>query len=121
MDYSSEIINNLCNLFTPQNLVQMSLAHKILVAVKGNKVLGTVRLKENAIFTVFVDPDYHHQGIGVKLMESIEKIAKERGYTEVGLGSSITAVRFYEKLGYIYTGDTHKDEYGLTFIMKKPL
>ncbi len=120
-DYSQKVINNLCNLFSPQNLIQMAISHNILVAVKDDTVFGTVRLKQNAIFTMFVDPDYHHQGIGAKLMEAVESLAKSKGYDEVKLAASLTAIKFYEKLEYTNTQETYEDEYGLTYIMKKNL
>ena len=120
-DYSEAVIKNLCESFSSQNLIEMSKKHDILVAIEDNQVVGTVRLKENAIYTVFVDPNYHHQGIGTELMQAIENLVKKRQFKEVKLGASITAIEFYKKLGYLNTGETYDDEYGLTYIMKKRL
>jgi len=120
-DYSEAVIRNLCELFSSQNLIEMSKKHDILVAIEDNQVVGTVRLKENAIYTVFVDPNYHHQGIGTELMQAIENLVKKRQFKEVKLGASITAIEFYKKLGYLDTRETYDDEYGLTYIMKKRL
>lgn len=60
-------------------------------------------------------PEYHNQGIGTKLMETLENHFKTQYITGVHLGTSernTKAVSFYSKLGYsvIYEGPS---EYGM--------
>ena len=93
-DYSEQVIQNLCNLFTPQKLIEKSILHNILVAIKNDKVL---------------------------LMEAVESLARSKGFNNVKLAASLTAIQFYDKLGYTNTQETKEDEYGLTYIMKKNL
>ncbi|MHA1293849.1 MAG: GNAT family N-acetyltransferase [Promethearchaeota archaeon] len=120
-DYSEKVINNLYNFFRPQTLIDFSKKQNIFVALCNDKIIGIVRLDKNVIYTVFVDPDYHSQGIGSKLVKTVEDLAKKRKYLNVKLGASITAVKFYEKLGYKKTQDMYEDDMGLTYIMIKEL
>ena len=74
----------------------------ILVAVEGEIVVGTVRLdfQKQKIFGMFVDPSFQGKGVGKKLLVAIEKRARQNGFKQVGLSSTIPAVRFYEKNGF---------------------
>ena len=48
-------------------------------------------------------PEYQHCGIGKMLMERVERLAKERDVSAIGLSSGfqrIGAHKFYEHLGY---------------------
>ena len=91
------------------------------IALIGKKIVGTISLEENTIYTLFVNPDYHNKGIGRKLMNFIEKVALEKGHKTVELPSSITAHKFYKKLGYKDVKKIKPEGYGHMFIMKKKL
>ncbi len=54
-------------------------------------------------------PQYRKMGIGTKLIQACEQIAKERAYTEIGIGVGMTqdygnAQRLYVHLGYVPDG-----------------
>jgi len=49
---------------------------------------------------MFVNPKHHKKGIGRKLIENIEEIAKSKGRRKLKVGSTIFAEKFYQKLGY---------------------
>ena len=120
-DYPLDVIKNLYEFFSTEHLMEMAIRDEILLAVDNGKIRGTIRLKKNAIHTVFVDPDFHNQGIGSKLMNAAEQLAKENNYSQVGLSSAINAIGFYEKLGYILTKEMYEDELGITYLMVKEL
>jgi len=53
-----------------------------------------------------VDPDYQGRGVGAKILAVAEELAVERGFRRIILHARETATRFYEKAGYVATGET---------------
>lgn len=51
-------------------------------------------------YTNFVRIDRHQQGLGKILMQHIEDIARQQGKNRLNLRASVSAVVFYQKLGY---------------------
>jgi GNAT superfamily N-acetyltransferase len=57
-------------------------------------------------------------GIGTKMIDAAEGVARSKGKTTVGIGVGVTAdyaiaQRLYPKLGYVYDGTgIHEDEWG---------
>lgn len=119
--YPVSVIKFMVNEFTPRFLVELSKEREFFVAIEKSKILGTITLIKDYIGTVFVNPDYHGKGIGTKLMEAIENLAKERKIEELRLNSSINAVDFYEKLCYKKGEQSQSEEYGVTYEMRKAL
>jgi predicted GNAT family N-acyltransferase len=72
---------------------------------------GTARIllpDENTakIGRVAVLPAWRHQGLGRRLMEAAETFIREQtSASSIRLGSQISALPFYEKLGYVPFGD----------------
>jgi ribosomal protein S18 acetylase RimI-like enzyme len=54
---------------------------------------------------VAVDAAVQGQSIGRRMVEFAEQTAQEAGFTEILLHARLTAVPFYEKLGYVKEGD----------------
>jgi predicted GNAT family N-acyltransferase len=54
---------------------------------------------------------YRGKGYGIKIIQELEKKAKERGATSTVLGAQCQAKEFYLKLGYEEFGDIYFDEY----------
>ena len=57
---------------------------------------------------VYVDSQFHGQGIGKLLMDELEKIAKKEGFEHIWLGvweENLKAQKVYEKLGYERLGE----------------
>lgn len=57
------------------------------------------------IKAVTVLEEFRGTGLGNKLMEFIENLAREKGYTKSFLQSRVTAVGFYERFGYKTIGE----------------
>lgn len=53
---------------------------------------------------VAVSPEFQRRGIGTRLLAHAEHFAKERGYHTVLAHARESAVRFYEKRGYVVSG-----------------
>src|SRR5712691_10846311 len=78
---------------------------KILKASHGNRIIGSVRAIERngtcSIGRLMVHPQHQRQGIGVRLMQTIESMFPEAAKFELFTGSKSEGnIRLYEKLGY---------------------
>ena len=50
---------------------------------------------------LFVSPHWTRRGVGRSLLRHMEEQAKGSGSTSIGVKSSLNAVVFYEKMGYV--------------------
>ena len=81
-----------------------------LVAVCNNQVIGSARLRElssglGSIAYVALLPEFRHQGIGTKLMETLIEKAKVNTLKGLRLMTRMNALSFYSRLGFIADGD----------------
>ena len=51
-------------------------------------------------------PEYRGKDLGLRVIEEAEKWISELGYKEIMIDSRVTAVGFYEKVGYKHVDDT---------------
>lgn len=88
---------------------------EMLVAKEDDKVLGYVTFRKRNetatwISCLFVDPDCQKMGIGRKLMEAVEKFARDNNCQLVALethSNATWAINFYQKLGYELVNDKY--------------
>ncbi len=75
---------------------------EVFATVYKGRVIGTGRLtKKNEIRMIYVDPKFHKQGFGTKMIVHLQKIAKKRGIKKMHLSSLDKAIGFYLKNGFI--------------------
>ncbi|HEY3318348.1 MAG TPA: GNAT family N-acetyltransferase [Coriobacteriia bacterium] len=80
-----------------------------LVATVGDDVIGYARLiaepegRTGQIRQVAVSPAWERRGVGSALIEAALVKAVELGMTDVWLNARLTAVPFYQKLGFRVT------------------
>jgi len=90
------------------------------VALAKNKIVGVVRGDEDRLRNLFVDTRFFKKGIARKLYEKYEKKARQLGYTQIKLYSSIDAVGFYQKVGFKKTrGPSKKGTLQVQHMKKK--
>lgn len=118
-DYPKKAIISLCDFFTPDLIIKNMGDRTIYVAVEDDKVIGTASLKGDTVFTVFVNPDYHGRGIGSKLMDKVEKLAKDKKYKILKVPSGLSSVDFYKHRGYKEVKRVHSVDHGDTIEMEK--
>ncbi|WP_432219502.1 GNAT family N-acetyltransferase [Pseudomonas kribbensis] len=119
-DYSSEIIDQVTQSFSPQAILRFLSERQVLVAIVDSHLIATASLDQDVVRSVFVDPGYQGKGIGRHLMERIQSIAVNAGLNRLRVPSSITAEGFYASLGFIKIQDEfHGAE--RTIIMAKTL
>lgn len=119
-DYSEDVIARVAQSFSPAAVRKLLESRMVLVATKGEDVVGTASLDGAVVRTVFVSPAVQGLGVGTRLMAEIERIAHIKGVTLLTVPSSVTAQEFYTKLGFKAVGDSyHGDE--RTIIMERSL
>ena len=50
---------------------------------------------------IFVHPDFARQGLGSLILASVENAAREAGFTQFEMGSTLTGVPLYQLKGYV--------------------
>jgi len=101
-DYTLEQIEAWAGGRTPEQYISRIQRDPTFVAEFNNKIVGFVRfyMPTGELASIFVDPHYARMGIGSALMNRAVAEAKERGLTSFWLDASITAVPFYQHLGF---------------------
>ena len=107
--YSPDIIEKIVRLYEKPN----SLFGIIFVAEYESQLVGVAAaqfyLGRGNINAVFTHPEFTYNGIGRRLVQSLEKSAIENDIKVMTVLSSLTAVNFYQTLGYDYKGETTVD------------
>ena len=119
-DYPKTVINFMTKKFSPEEIEKLSQRRSIYVASENRRIVGTVSVDKNAVFSLFVDTTKSRNGIGTRLMKKAESIVK-RNYRTIKVPSSITAYEFYRKLGYTKSREKYDKGYGKVIIMYKRL
>jgi GNAT superfamily N-acetyltransferase len=120
-DYDLKVIGALVDNFSHAGLRSLAARRRMFVYERGGRICGVVGLEGEAVCNLFVAPDEQGRGIGQELLEHVESMAREQGLTWLTLDSSLTAVGFYERLGYRKTGEQSSGRFGDTVRMDKRL
>ncbi len=103
-DYTKEGIRNFFRFITDENLYQAFLRgeYKMLLAFDGERIIGAASLRNiHMVSLLFVDEEYHRQGVGRKLLDSLAAyLQTELGERYMNLNASPYAVKFYQKCGF---------------------
>jgi tRNA (cmo5U34)-methyltransferase len=86
----------------------------------NDRIIGMIATKPPShISLLFVDKQYHRQGIARALYQKIiEYYSKDGGCTEITVYSSLYAVEAYKRLGFVAT-DTEQQKNGIRFVPMK--
>ncbi len=89
---------------------------EIYVAKVGEKIVGMICVRDKShIALLFVDKDYHHQGIAKNLVEHIKVLNKNKVLT---VNSSPYAIKFYQKIGFVAESEMQEID-GIKFVPMK--
>ncbi|MCR4890573.1 MAG: GNAT family N-acetyltransferase [Lachnospiraceae bacterium] len=117
-EYSLDGVQNFYHFITDDLLYMMYKqgVYRVFAAFEGRKLIGMISIRDgNHISLLFVDEDYHHQGIGRALMRYLcDLLVAEGRETFVTVHSSPYAVDFYHKMGFRDT-DGEKKQAGIIF------
>jgi predicted GNAT family N-acyltransferase len=85
-----------------------------LVAVSGDRVVGTLRLlpagELSRLGRMVVDPELRGSGIGGRLLDLADDVAREMGHERIALHAQVPARRVYERAGYRQRGDVFVEQ-----------
>jgi GNAT superfamily N-acetyltransferase len=119
-DYSEAVIARVEQSFSPIAVLDLLERRTVFVAAAGDDVIGTASLDDRIVRTVFIRPEWQSQGVGRALMAHIERVAIDRGVSVLSVPSSVTAERFYAKLGFGVVRDSYHGE-ERTIVMERRL
>jgi predicted GNAT family N-acyltransferase len=96
-----------------------------LVAVNDGRVVGTLRLlaagEVSRLGRMVVSPELRGSGIGGRLLDLADEVAREMGHRRIALHAQVPARRVYERAGYRRQGDVFVEQ-GIEHVaMEKPL
>lgn len=125
-DHSAEFIEESINNHSPSLVALRAEESHFYVVLDGRKIIGCGGITgywgsetESYIVSVFVLPEYQGRGIGRKIIETLEADEFFLRAWRTEIGSSLTAVDFYRKMGYEYkNGVTSLDKYGVIRLEK---
>jgi GNAT superfamily N-acetyltransferase len=76
----------------------------IFIGIEKNKIIATISLIDENVYGLYVKPRLMKRGIGTKMMEFIEKYARQKGIRKLFLSSTPVALKFYQGLKYKQKG-----------------
>ena len=119
-DYPEELIEGYCAYFTLDKIKSQANSAHMYVAIADDKVVGTGSIApywgsgtESILLTIYVLPERIGQGIGTAIINALEQDEYFLRANRIEIPSSITAVKFYQKLGYSPKNGIEPDEEGL--------
>ena len=119
-DYPAELIEESCAYFTIEKIKSQAVSAHMYVAVSGNKIVGTGSIapywgseKESILLTIYVLPEMIGEGIGSAIINTLEQDEYFLRANRIEIPSSITAVKFYEKMGYAPKNGIKPDKEGI--------
>lgn len=102
--YTKEGIQNFYDFITDTTLYHSFLKgeYQMMVAVSGGRVVGAGSIRNrNHLSLLFVEEEYHYNGIGAALMQRLcDYLQTEEGERYMSLQAAPYAVDFYRKLGF---------------------
>ncbi|MBP1587131.1 MAG: GNAT family N-acetyltransferase [Clostridia bacterium] len=114
-DYPAEEIARLVGVYSAGNIISRAENMLLKVAAVDGAISGCGGISfreesgEGLVSALFVDPEYQGRGIGRSIMEALEAEALLRGCRKIVLDASITALRFYLRLGFAEEGSGEEE------------
>ena len=103
-EYPTEGTTSFFAFITDATLYQMFLKGEYLVKIakKDNKIVGMISMRNvNHISLLFVEKEYHKQGIGKILIDEMSKELKRKGSKNtITVNAAPYAIEFYHKVGF---------------------
>ena len=106
-DYSQEYIENDVKKLGPEQIIQRAGWTHFYVVCDGDIIIGCGaigpywgKIDESSLFTIFVLPEYQGKGVGRIIIETLEQDNFFLRAKRIEIPASITALGFYQKMGY---------------------
>ena len=108
-DYSEEYINQSIQQLSDKEMIQRSKWMNLYVVLLEGKIVGCGGIgaywgseTESSLFNIFVSAHHQGHGIGRKIIETLEKDEYFLRAKRIEIPASITALPFYQKMGYTF-------------------
>jgi len=72
----------------------------VFCAFENNRLLGTIALKDNGVVGFNVGFNIRGKGVGSKMLNYLESLARKKGMKKLTLTSTTSAFDFYKKRGF---------------------
>ena len=120
-DYTEDFIQETIDLLTPEEMINRSKWMHLYVVVLDESIVGCGGIgaywgseTESRLFNIFVSADHQGQGIGRKIIETLEKDDYFLRASRIEIPASISGLPFYKKMGYNFKNENDQiDEEGL--------
>ena len=107
-DYDQEGIGSFLNFISDEHLrlfCQLD-EFRMYGAYLGEHLIGVCLMRCGGhVSLLFVETSYHKQGIGSELLAYVTEEAQKRGMEKLTVKAAPAAVGFYEKKGFVATGE----------------
>ena len=124
-DYPAELIEEYCAYFTLEKIKSQADSAHMYVAVSGDKIVGTGSIapywnseKESILLTIYILPEMIGHGVGSAIINTLEQDEYFLRAERIEIPSSITAVKFYQKMGYTPKNGIIPDAEGIVSMEK---
>ena len=108
-DYTPEFIEETVQRLAPEVLISRGETSHFYVLIEDEQIIGCGGIAgfwgsetESILLTIFIHPDYQGKGYGRQLIETLEADEYFKRAVRIEIPASITAVGFYQKMGYDY-------------------
>ena len=106
-DYPPAMMEELVLHMQPKDILQRASWTHFYVAEDAGRIIGCGAIgpywgkeDESSLFTIFVLPEYQGQGVGCRIVETLEQDEYALRAKRIEIPASITGLPFYRKLGY---------------------
>lgn len=126
-DYPSESIREMADSHDAQGVLRTASYAHMYVLTDGDEGeivgVGAISsfwgsLTESILLTIFVKPELHGQGLGTRIVRTLESDELFLRASRIEIPASITGAPFYEKMGYGYKNGGVPDEEGFVRMEK---
>lgn len=106
-DYEEIKIKELANQLNKDFIKKRAEVFHAYVVLDDEKIIGVGMIgpywgssTESSFFTIFIDPEYKGQGIGRKIIKTLESDVYYKRANRIEIPASITGLNFYRHFGY---------------------
>ena len=124
-DYPAELMEEYCNYFTLEKIKNQANSAHMYVAVSGDEIVGTGSIapywgseKESILLTIYILPEMIGHGVGSAIINTLEQDEYFLRAERIEIPSSVTAVKFYQKMGYGFKNGIIPDAEGIVSMEK---
>ena len=121
-DYPPELLRGI----PPEKVIERAGWTHFYVAEDGGEIVGCGAIgpywgktDESSFFTIFVRPDRQGQGIGRKIVETLEADEFALRARRIEIPASITGLPFYQKMGYSFKPGHEEPDEELIYRLEK--